>query len=297
MKFRKRLTTAVIAGITILSIIPVAAISVSDPIIDNISDSNQKAPANSTISVLELVNNDELMDCVNSKEQSKITITKEIERMSKAKQEAIREQKQKKQKAIEEQKKKQEEKISSNKDNNEDIEESEDSNNDSENDSSYSSNDDYSDDSNSNDSNSSVGTTTQTEALYSIDNPDPNYHGTVINLSDSDRNALRSVIMGEAGGEGYVGACILAQTIRDNWLAGGYSSAQDVISGCQYYGWMDSTNDDVENAISFIFDQGGVAVQHRIRYMYATSMCYSSWHETQNYILTYGSVKYFDSWD
>lgn len=137
----------------------------------------------------------------------------------------------------------------------------------------------------------------QSSALYEIDNPDPNYHGSVINLTEEDRNVLRGVIMGEAGGEGFVGACILAQTIRDNWLYAGYSSASEVQYGCQYSGWIDGANDDVENAITFIFDQGGVAVQHRIRYMYCTSMCYSDWHETQNYILTYGDVRFFDSWN
>ena len=68
-----------------------------------------------------------------------------------------------------------------------------------------------------------------------------------------DRNVLRGVIMGEAGGEGFVGACILAQTMRDNWLYAGYSSASEVQYGCQYDGWSDSTNDDVEKVIKSVY--------------------------------------------
>ena len=102
--------------------------------------------------------------------------------------------------------------------------------------------------------------------------------------------------MGEAGGEGFAGCAILAQTIRDNWIRGGYSSAEAVRTGCGYYGWNSGTNSDVEAAINYIFDEGQNAVQHRICFMYNPVLCESGWHETQNYITTYGDVRYFDAW-
>ena len=143
---------------------------------------------------------------------------------------------------------------------------------------------------------STFSAATQGDALIAISNPDPSYQGTVINLTDYDREVLRHVIMGEAGGEGFAGCAILAQTIRDNWIRGGYSSAEAVRTGCGYYGWNSGTNSDVEAAINYIFDQGQNAVQHRVCFMYNPNMCSSSWHESQNYIVTYGPVRYFDAW-
>ena len=134
------------------------------------------------------------------------------------------------------------------------------------------------------------------DALIPIDNPDYTYVGCKFNLADSDREVLRHVIMGEAGGEGFTGCAILAQTIRDNWLRGGYSSAEAVRTSCRYYGWNPGTNSDVEAAINYIFDEGQNAVQHRICFMYNPVLCESGWHESQNYITTYGDVRYFDAW-
>lgn len=138
--------------------------------------------------------------------------------------------------------------------------------------------------------------TEPTTGLIPIDNPDYNYQGISISLTSSDREVLRHVIMGEAGGEGFAGAALLAQTIRDNWIRGGYSSAEAVRTGCGYCGWNSGSNSDVEAAIEYIFDQGQNAVQHRVCFMYNPSMCSSSWHESQNYVVTYGPVRYFDAW-
>lgn len=132
--------------------------------------------------------------------------------------------------------------------------------------------------------------------LIAIENPDPNYQGAQFTLNNADRETLRHVIMGEAGGEGYLGCCVLAQTIRDNWIRGGYTSAEAVRIGCQYNGWSNYSNADVEAAIRFVFDEGGNAVQHRLCFMYNPVICRSDWHETQNYILSYGDVRYFDAW-
>lgn len=140
-----------------------------------------------------------------------------------------------------------------------------------------------------------VGSGSQ-NGLIAIENPDPNYQGARFSLNAADRETLRHIIMGEAGGEGYLGCCVLAQTIRDNWIRGGYSSAEAVRTGCQYNGWSSYSNADVEAAIRFVFDEGGNAVQHRLCFMYNPVICRSDWHETQNYILTYGDVRYFDAW-
>ena len=49
-------------------------------------------------------------------------------------------------------------------------------------------------------------------------------------------------------------------------------------------------------AVSYIFDENKDAVQHRIMYMYNPDMVQSAFHESQNYILTYQTVRFFDRW-
>jgi len=131
--------------------------------------------------------------------------------------------------------------------------------------------------------------------LMDIDNPDPNYVGYSIALSDVDRDLAERIIMGEAGSTGYIGMALVAQCLRDTYIAGGYTNIADVISENGYYGSMDITpSQDCKDVVSFIFDQGGSAVQHRIRVFYASNYCTSSWHEAQQYVCSLDYVRFFD---
>ena len=56
------------------------------------------------------------------------------------------------------------------------------------------------------------------------------------------------------------------------------------------------TNQECIQAVSYIFDENKDAVQHRIMYMYNPDMVQSAFHESQNYILTYQTVRFFDRW-
>ena len=131
--------------------------------------------------------------------------------------------------------------------------------------------------------------------LMDIDNPDPSYVGYAISLSDSDRDMAERIIMGEAGSTGFTGMALVAQCLRDTYVAGGYSSVADVIRQNGYYGSMSITPDQTcKDVVSYIFDQGGSAVQHSIRVFYASNYCTSSWHEAQQFVCSYGYVRYFD---
>lgn len=142
-----------------------------------------------------------------------------------------------------------------------------------------------------------VGAATSTGYLLSIDNPDPNYVSRSVSLSAEDRYILERLVMGESGNQGFIGAALVAQTIRDTMVYDGYSSVEQVRTACGYYANLDrAPNQDVLDAISYIFDQGGAAVQHQLRYFYAYKICSSPWHETQNHIVTYLDVKFFDRW-
>lgn len=128
--------------------------------------------------------------------------------------------------------------------------------------------------------------------LVEIDNPDSSYSPRRVELSDYDRAKLERLVMGEAGSMGYTGCALVAQAIRDAMNRSNTSSIDRIISEYQYYAPTTmEPNDDVKAAVSFIFDNNGSAVQHRVICFYTGT---SNWHETQKYITTCGTVRFFD---
>ena len=133
--------------------------------------------------------------------------------------------------------------------------------------------------------------------LLNIANPDKNYVSYSVELTDYDRDILEHLVMGEAGGEGFIGACLVAQALRDTLVNDGYPSVEAVRNGMGYYGSLYNTpNQDVLDAVEFIFDQGGAAVQHKITYFYAPAICTSGFHESQEFVVEYNSHRFFDRW-
>lgn len=134
--------------------------------------------------------------------------------------------------------------------------------------------------------------------LLEIANPDPNYKGTAINISGEERDLLERLVMGEAGGQGFEGAALVAQCIRDVMVTDGISSVEQVRQQLRYSGGINKEpNDDVKKAVSHIFDNGGYAVKHRIIYFYAPRWMKSgtsSFHESQVFVIEYGGHKVFD---
>ena len=142
---------------------------------------------------------------------------------------------------------------------------------------------------------STVQAVANTGFLIGIDNPDPNYTGCSVALSAYDRDLAERIVMGEAGCWGFDGMAIVAQCLRDTYVCGGYSNIADVINGNGWYGSMSYTpSATCKQVISYIFDQGGSAVQHRVRVFYATNYCSSPWHEAQNFVCQYEYVRFFD---
>lgn len=137
----------------------------------------------------------------------------------------------------------------------------------------------------------------QSSSLLEIENPDPNYKGTIVTLDPADRSLLEHLVMGEAGGEGVEGAALVAQAIRDTMVYRGFSSVAEVRSALKYTGSINKTpNQSTLDAVSYIFDQGGNAVQHSIFYFYAPRRCTSSFHESQQFIIQYGGHRFFSTW-
>lgn len=133
--------------------------------------------------------------------------------------------------------------------------------------------------------------------LLNIDNPDTSYVSYSVELSDYDRDVLEHLVMGEAGGQGFIGCALVAQAIKDTLITDGYPSVDAVRVGNGYSASLDNVpNQDVLDAIEFVFDNGGAAVQHRVIYFYAPNVCESAFHESQNYVVTHGGHKFFDRW-
>lgn len=134
--------------------------------------------------------------------------------------------------------------------------------------------------------------------LVAIDNPDTSYACPHVELSDEDRDLLERLCMGEFGSGGFVGASLIAQAVKDAMCFDGYTSVADVIKYCRYDGDTNrGTNDDCRKAVRYVFDDDGDAVQHRIMYMYNPYLVQSAFHESENYILSYQGVRFFDRWN
>lgn len=127
--------------------------------------------------------------------------------------------------------------------------------------------------------------------LIDIDNPDYDYTPQAISLSDGEREEIARIVMGEFGDSDFTGCALLAQSIRDGMATYGFSG-YSVQSGMQYYGYNSNPNKTCYEAVDWIFS-GNAAVQHRILIMNNAS---SGWHATQNFVVYYDGVWFYDLW-
>lgn len=133
--------------------------------------------------------------------------------------------------------------------------------------------------------------------LLAIDNPDTTYKCPKVTLSKEDRELLERLCYGEFGSGGFIGAALVAQCVKDAMCFEGYESVKEVISACRYDGsTKKGTNAACKQAIKYVFDENHDAIQHKILYMYNPMVVSSQFHESQNYIMTYQDVRFFDKW-
>lgn len=127
--------------------------------------------------------------------------------------------------------------------------------------------------------------------LISIGRPNPNYQGRAVQVQD--RAFLEGLVMGEFG-TSYTGAVLVSQAIRDTMVKTGCYNAQQIARDWGYTAKSRSqVSNDVKQAVAYVFDQGGSAVQHEIYYFYASHLIYSSWHESQHFVVEYGGCRFF----
>ena len=131
--------------------------------------------------------------------------------------------------------------------------------------------------------------------LLDIDNPDYTYDPMVIHLQDDDRVLAAKIIMNEFGDGGFEACCLQAQALRDAMIYS-RSSLEQIYHFFQYdkYPLLKIPNKDCYNAIDYIFESGELAVPHRVLVMYNPQHARSDWHESQNFVIEYQGVRYFD---
>ena len=130
--------------------------------------------------------------------------------------------------------------------------------------------------------------------LIDIDNPDYDYNPQAISLSDTEREMIAQVVMHEFGDGGYTACCLQAQAFRDAMIYCGGSVGYTYHS-FQYdaYSLYKTPNQDCYDAVDYIF-AGNMAVPHRMLVMYSPSYSTSGWHESQEFVVEYNGVRYFD---
>lgn len=142
---------------------------------------------------------------------------------------------------------------------------------------------------------SSSGTTEGSgEFLLSCENPDAGYTGQSWEVDD--RALLENLVSTEFGDD-YVGAVLVAQAMRDSMVERNTHDVAWTIEEYGYTGLVENptgTTQNAKDAVTFVFDQGGSGVQHRVKAMYNTHAGTSSWHESLTFVIQYKNVRFFD---
>lgn len=124
---------------------------------------------------------------------------------------------------------------------------------------------------------------------------DEGYDGAKVELTSKNRELVERLVQGEAGAEGFIGAALVAQTLRDTMVE---SDVYDLMKIKKSHGYSGKLiikpNQEVLDAVAFIFDNGGYIVQHRLTYFYSFNNTKSEFHESQKFILEHGGHRFFD---
>lgn len=116
---------------------------------------------------------------------------------------------------------------------------------------------------------------------------------TVYELTEEERGLVERVVMGEAGGEEYIGQQAVAQCILNACEITGNRPA-GVIESLQYTLHRPEASQSVIDAVSSVFDYGEKVIKETAMYFYCPALVYSEWHETQQYVCTIGCHRFFE---
>lgn len=111
-------------------------------------------------------------------------------------------------------------------------------------------------------------------------------------LTDAERWEVASVITAEAEGEPFAGKVAVAQCIlqscEDDELR-----PSEVLEKYDYAKSRPEPNEEALEAVQAVFDLGQVASTEPIKYFYAPAICKSTFHESQDYVMTINGHRFF----
>jgi spore germination cell wall hydrolase CwlJ-like protein len=112
-------------------------------------------------------------------------------------------------------------------------------------------------------------------------------------LTDEERIAVECAVMCEAGGESVKGQMMVAQSILDGTLRNDFT----VIETIQKYQIASTSysrvTDEVKESVSRVFDDGERITEEKTDLWYNPALVVSTWHESQKYVITVGSHRFF----
>lgn len=111
-------------------------------------------------------------------------------------------------------------------------------------------------------------------------------------LTDAERDLVERVVMAEAGGEPYEGQLAVAQCILNACVLDGVRPAEVIIK-YQYSAARPVPTEVVKTAVTAVFDKGEKVIASDVKYFYAPNLAKSEWHESQDYVCTIGSHRFF----
>lgn len=124
-----------------------------------------------------------------------------------------------------------------------------------------------------------------------------------INLTDKDKYTLYCTVAGEAGNQSFDGKAAVAQCLFNAMKKDGFT-VDEVIKVYQYAGWNDELQYSNPNAwencrlaVDAVFDVGFKLTDENILWFYNPDIVYSSFHESQKYVMTIGDHKFFAPWE
>lgn len=111
-------------------------------------------------------------------------------------------------------------------------------------------------------------------------------------LTKEERGLIEEVVAAEARGEPYEGQMAVAQCILNACIRDGIRPPE-AIKRYGYAAPCTGLTPSVMRAVRAVFDDGETVTDEPILYFYAPALCYSSFHESQIFVMEIGGHRFF----
>ena len=111
-------------------------------------------------------------------------------------------------------------------------------------------------------------------------------------ITNDERWEIASAVTAEAEGEPFAGKLAVAQCILQACEDDGIRPSE-ALTKYGYSKKRPKPSAEALDAVQAVFDHGDIATSEPIKYFYAPAYSVSSWHESQDYVLTINNHKFF----